>query len=74
MTRDNFERVWRAFLRKQPFQPFTLELVNGSRLDINHPEVLRQQGDLIVYRSTMGIQSVFECSGVLRFIEATGIT
>ena len=72
MTRENFERVWRAFLQKQPFLPFTLELSNGSRLEINHPEALRQQGDLLVYRSTTGIQSVFECDSVVRFVEATG--
>jgi hypothetical protein len=73
MTQENYERVLRAFFNIRPFRPFTLELVNGSRLDVNHPEVLRQHGDLIIYKSTMGMQSVFECASVVRFIEATGI-
>ena len=73
MTRQNFEKALRAFHRQRPFQPFALELINGSRIEIKHPEVLRQheEDDLLVYRSTAGIHSIFECQSVVRFIEGT---
>jgi hypothetical protein len=41
-------------------------------MEIDHPEVIQQQGELIVYKSTTGIRSVFDCEGVIRFIDATG--
>lgn len=74
MTRKSFDKVLRSFHGRRPFQPFTLELISGSRLEINHPEAVRQrsQDDLLVYRSTSGIHSVFDCESVVRFIDGTG--
>jgi hypothetical protein len=72
MTRDHFERIWRAFLRRRPFLPFTLELVNGSRLEVNHPESVTLHEEWLVYNSTRGIRSVFEYNSVIRFIDSTG--
>jgi hypothetical protein len=31
-----------AFSRRKPWKPFTLELVSGSRVEVNHPESLTQ--------------------------------
>ena len=65
----------RAFSKRQPFQPFTVELVSSSRIEVNHPEVLHRHGDteLLVYRSNSGTHSVFDCASVVRFIDGTGI-
>jgi hypothetical protein len=67
--------VLRAFLALRPFQPFTLELISGGRLEVNHPEALEfYPDDLIMCKSTMGTRSVFEVASVIRFITATGTT
>jgi hypothetical protein len=72
MTQKDFQKVLTAFCKRSPFRPFTLELLNGSRVEVNHPEALRQQGDLLIYKSTSGIQSVFGYESVIRFIDSTG--
>jgi hypothetical protein len=72
MTKENFERVLAAFLKRTPFEPFSLELVNGTRLEVNHPEALELSQTLIVCKSTNPIKSVFEYDAVARFVDATG--
>jgi hypothetical protein len=56
MTRVSFDKVLWTFFQRRPFRPFTIELVNGSRIEINHPEALRQrrEDNLLVYGSTTG--------------------
>ncbi len=72
MTKENFETVLKAFLARRHFQPFSLELGNGTRLEINHPEALELKQTFVVYKSTVGIRSVFEFEAVVRFVDSTG--
>jgi hypothetical protein len=72
MTPDNFQVVLRMFLKPKPFRPFTLELFNGSRLEVTHPEALTLYKELVVFNSTTGIHSVLEYAAVVRFIDGTG--
>lgn len=74
MTPEQFIKVLRGFLKRKYFHPFTLELVSGSRIEVNHPEALWLEKELIVCRSTSGVQSVFAYESVVRFIDATGIS
>jgi hypothetical protein len=75
MTQDNFDKILRAFLALKPFRPFTLELVSGGRVEVNHPEALKLYASgLIACKSTMGNRSVFEVDSIIRFITATGVT
>jgi len=41
MQIEAFERSSRAFARRTPFEPFAVELVSGSRLEVNHPKPSR---------------------------------
>jgi hypothetical protein len=41
MTPLAFRRCYVAFTRRRPFQQFVIELHNGRRLLIQHPEALR---------------------------------
>lgn len=66
--------LWKAYCDRKPFQPFTLELESGSRIEINHPEAVTFKEDVIVCKSTRGIRSALECTSVVRFIDATGIS
>ena len=72
MTRENFERVLRVFQTRRPWKAFTLELVNGCRLEVSHPEALTQYGELVKLRSASGLNTVFEYRSVIRFLDATG--
>jgi hypothetical protein len=72
MKKENFERVRKAFFDRRPFHPFTMELVNGVGIEVNHPEAVRFYGELLKYTSTTEIQCVFAMEDVVRFIDATG--
>jgi hypothetical protein len=71
MTREQFQLTLRSFYKRRPFQPFTLELVSGGRVEVNHPEALTQQHALLVHRSAKGLYSVFPSASVTRFIDGT---
>jgi hypothetical protein len=74
MRQENFEKVLRVFLDQTPFRPFTLELLSGTRIEINHPEALTMREDgLIIVASTSSTRSVLDVGAVVRFISATGI-
>jgi hypothetical protein len=72
MTPDNFRVVLGAFSKMKPFAPFSLELVSGARMEVNHPEALTLYKELVVYVSTSMVRSVFEYASVVRFIGSTG--
>jgi len=46
--------------------------MNGSRLEINHPEAIEMKQTLVVCKSTSGLKSVFEVEAVVRFVDGTG--
>ena len=40
MERHTFDGTMRAFRNRKPFQPFTVAMVDGDRLEIDHPEAI----------------------------------
>ena len=68
MHTDAFERSLRAFVRRTPFQPFTVELTSGSRFDVLHPEALAFGGGLAVYISPDGTPSLFDSASVSQLL------
>jgi hypothetical protein len=74
MTPESFKVVLAKLLERRPFTPFTLELVSGSRIEVNHPEALTLYEHLVVCVSTSTRRSVFEYASVVRFIEGTGVS
>ncbi len=71
MSPNNFKRVFHAFKKRLPFRSFTLELINGQWVEVNHPEALSQQEDLVIFTNPGGTRSVFECGAVVRFVQGT---
>jgi hypothetical protein len=39
MTVDDFQNTLRQFLRREPFQPFVVELSDGSVIEVGEPSV-----------------------------------
>ena len=69
MKRHHFRRALRSFYARQPFQPFTVELLSGSRVVIRHPEVFTQTDETILFRNPEGVQHVFDYSTIAQFID-----
>lgn len=68
MTSDAFDRTLRAFQRRTPFRPFTVELVSGSRFQVDHPEALVFRTKVAVFFATDGTPTLFDHEGVTRLI------
>ena len=68
MQTDAFERSLRAFVRRTPFVPFTVELTSGTRFQVLHPEALAFNGGLAVYVGTDGTPSLFDHESVSQLV------
>jgi hypothetical protein len=60
MEIESFERSLRAYSRRAPFQPLTVELVSGTRITVDHPEALVFRGGLAVYIAPDCTPSLFD--------------
>jgi hypothetical protein len=40
MTVDDFQRTLRAFMRREPFEPFAVELLDGERFVVDKPDAV----------------------------------
>lgn len=65
---DNFDRTLRAFQRRAPFQPFTVELVSGTRIQVDHPEALVFRDGVAVFVARGGVPTIFDHEGVSQMI------
>ncbi|PYK46670.1 MAG: hypothetical protein DME46_01360 [Verrucomicrobia bacterium] len=72
MQIEAFERSSRAFARRTPFEPFAVELVSGSRLEVNHPEAVAFNGGRAVYIAPDGTPSLFDHDRVSRLERRKG--
>ena len=70
MQNDTFDESLRAFSRRIPFQPFTVELISGTRFQVVHPEALAFSGGQAVYISPKGALSLFDHESVSQLIGA----
>lgn len=68
MHRENLERTLRTLIRAEPFRPFAVELVSGSRFRVEHPEALAFSGGVAVYISPDGTPTIFDDESVSQII------
>ena len=68
MESENFDRSLRAFQRRRPFQVFTVELVSGETMQVDHPEALVVRGGVAVYISPTGVPSILDHESVSQII------
>jgi len=64
MLAEHFEKTLRAFSRRTPFRPYTVELISGTRIQVDHPEALVTRGGVAVYFSPDGEPTLFDHEGV----------
>ncbi len=72
MIHENFTATLRAFIRRQPFRPFLVELTSGDRFRVQHPEALSMRGALAVYVGTNGSVKLFDCDSVSQLCDEPG--
>jgi hypothetical protein len=60
MTEEHFERTLRTFWRRKPFRSFTVALMNGDRLSVDHPEALILRGGVAVFVASDGTPTIFD--------------
>ena len=68
MDVSQFERSLRAFQRRTPFHPFTVALVNGDRIQVDHPEALILRDGVAVFIGAGGVPTLFDHSSVSQFV------
>lgn len=68
MDPTNFQRSLRAFQRRTPFKTFIVALVNGDRVQIDHPEAMVLRGGVAVFIAADGTPTLFDHESVSEFI------
>lgn len=68
MDRDTFDSTLRLFKHRRPFRPFTISLVNGERVEVDHPDALVVRDGVGLFAGPGGIPAVFDYEGVAQII------
>lgn len=68
MDRETFDATIRTFKSRTPFRPFTLSLVNGERLEIDHPDAVVVRDGVGLFVGPGGVPAVFDYEGVAEVV------
>jgi len=68
MQAETFDQTLTAFKRRTPFQPFTVALVNGDCVEVDHRDAFVVRDGVAIYISPGGIPVIFDHEGVSQFI------
>lgn len=68
MNAEHFERSLRAVQQRQPFHPFTVELVSGDRFQVDHPKALVLRDGVAAFIAAGGVPHLFDHESVSQII------
>lgn len=68
MNVQHFDETLNAFKNRKPFQPFTVVMVDGARLEVDFPNALVVRDGMAVYLSAGGAPVLFDYEGVSQVI------
>ena len=68
MDRDTFDNTIRIFKQRTPFRPFTVSLMNGDRLEVDHLDALAMRDGVGLFVGRGGVPAVFDHEGVAQVI------
>jgi hypothetical protein len=68
MVQSTFERIFRQLHRRAPFHPFVVELLNGDRVEVDHPEALIVRGGTAIFVAADGTPTWFDRESVNSFV------
>ncbi len=64
----DFQNALRALRQRQPFVPFTVELVSGARFEVDFPDALVVRDGVAVFIGPGGVPVLFDHESVSRLI------
>lgn len=68
MDRDTFDSTILTFKNRRPFRPFTVAMVNGDRLEVDHPEALAVREGMALFVGPGRVPVIFDHEGVSQVI------
>jgi hypothetical protein len=68
VNRETFDSTLLTFKRRTPFRPFTVSLVNGEKLEVDHPEALIVRDGVGMFLGPGGVPAVFDYEGVAQVV------
>jgi hypothetical protein len=69
MKGEEFDRITRAFLKRQPFQPFVIECDSGRRFIVHEPAELHSFAGAATYWHADGELDLIDPEDVTRVVE-----
>jgi hypothetical protein len=69
MVADSFASALKALAKRKPFKSFTVELVSGERIVVEHPEALVFRDSIAVYFSPKREIAIFDHEGVAQLTD-----
>jgi hypothetical protein len=70
MTAEHFDETLEALVSRRPFKTFTIELITGQRIEIDHPGATTWRGGRAVFTSPGGVLVFFDHESVNQIIDA----
>jgi hypothetical protein len=70
MSEDAFGQAINAFLGRQPFRAFVIEMMSGHQIVVRHPEAVAIGEQTILFRDTRGEFQVFDNQSVCRLFDS----
>lgn len=74
MTVENFQILVEKLSEFRPFQPFTIELIDGKRFEVDHPHALAYRDGLAFFLAPGGVPFWFDHQSVTTIIGDTANT
>jgi hypothetical protein len=68
MDRETFDASIRTLENRTPFHPFAVSLVNGDRVEIDHPDAIAIRDGMAMFAGPGGVPAIFDHEGVCRIV------
>jgi hypothetical protein len=68
MVVENFDNALKVFRGRQPFRPFTVELVSGNRFEVDFPDALAVRDGVALFFAPGGVPILFDHESVSQII------
>jgi hypothetical protein len=69
MTEQHFDERLNALMDRKPFHPFTVELINGERFEVDHPRATVLRNGVAVYLRPVGTPVYFDHDSVVQIVD-----
>jgi hypothetical protein len=71
MTAEHFDKSLQAYQKRRPFRSFSVRVVSGEHIDVDHPEAMVIRGGVGVYVNSAGVPTLFDHESVSEVVGET---